>query len=395
MDADTNDIVVGLENTVTLDGQTTPTHSLPMGGFTHTNVGNATLRTNYAAAGQVVDGSLIWGGTSGGSANAQTIAITPAVTALVAGQTFRFIAGFSNTSAATLAVNATSATAIRKASATGPAALAGGEIEATNTYDVTFDGTYFILKNPTGGANVLRSYLAGLLLSTAGGSGTFGIAAGQATDSTNVSLMNLASAFTKTTASWALGTGNGGLDTGAIAGTTWYHVFLIQRVDTGVVDVLFSLSASAPSLPTNYTLFRRIGSMRTDGSSHWLAFTQLGDEFQWTTPITDVNVVNLGTGVTAYTLTVPPSVQVKARIRGLISNASTVAVNIFPLTETGTTASSSGNAVAITEAGTQFSGFEIDVMTNTSAQIDAVANAASTTLTALTHAWIDTRGRFA
>lgn len=149
MDADTNDIVVGLEDCITLDGQNTPTHSLPMGGFTHTGVGNATARNNYAAAGQVVDGSLLWGGTSGGSANAQTIAITPTVTSLVAGQSFRFIAGFTNTAASTLTVNATSATAIRKPASSGPVVLVGHEIFVGNTYQVTFDGTYFVLGVPS------------------------------------------------------------------------------------------------------------------------------------------------------------------------------------------------------------------------------------------------------
>lgn len=147
MDGDTDDIVTGLENTVTLDGQTIPTHSLPMGGFTHTNVGNATARTNYPAAGQVQDSTLVWGGTSGGSANAQTISVTPAVTALVAGQAFRFLAGFTNTGAATLTLNATAATAIRKPGTGGPAALSGNEIISGNTYDVVYDGTYFILVN--------------------------------------------------------------------------------------------------------------------------------------------------------------------------------------------------------------------------------------------------------
>lgn len=107
----------------------------------------------------------------------------------------------------------------------------------------------------------LRSYLAGLTLSTAGSSATFGIAAGVATNSTNADMMALAFAYTKTASAWALGTAAGSLDTGTIA-NAWYHVFLIKGPDTGVVDVLTSLSVTSPTLPANYTLFRRIGSMR-------------------------------------------------------------------------------------------------------------------------------------
>src|SRR5438128_8728199 len=102
-------------------------------------------------------------------------------------------------------------------------------------------------------AVVARGYLAGLVLSTAGSSTTMTTAVGQAVDSANASVMVLASAINKTTSSWTVGSGNGGLDTGAIAANTWYHFFLIKRVDTNVVDVLFSLSASAPAMATSYT----------------------------------------------------------------------------------------------------------------------------------------------
>lgn len=115
------------------------------------------------------------------------------------------------------------------------------------------------------------------------------IAAGSATAVGTTSFMALAAAITKSIgAVWAVGTGNGGLDTGAVAVGTWYHVYLIERPDTGVVDVLFSLSATAPTMPTNYTLKRRIGSIKTDGSSHILAFEQFpGGVFKWVTPPTD------------------------------------------------------------------------------------------------------------
>jgi len=71
--------------------------------------------------------------------------------------------------------------------------------------------------------------------------------------------MVLSSAITKRLdAAWAVGSGNGGLDTGTIANTT-YHVWLIQRSDTGVVDALFSTSLTSPTMPTNYDRKRRIG----------------------------------------------------------------------------------------------------------------------------------------
>ena len=240
-----------------------------------------------------------------------------------------------------------------------------------------------------------RSYLAGLTLSTAGSSSTSGIAAGVAADSTSAAIMQLTSAYTKTTSAWAVGAGNGGLDTGTIAANTWYHVYLIERTDTGVVDVQFSLSATAPTLPTNYTLFRRIGSMKTDGSSHWIQFTQNGDQFLWYVAVNDVNVTNLSTAAVLYALSVPTGVKVFALNRGYINNATATNLLITSPDES----DQSPQTVAGNNTGFQMGNNvttplgQIQTLTNTSAQIRARAANASTTLVLATYGWIDRRGR--
>lgn len=105
-----------------------------------------------------------------------------------------------------------------------------------------------------------------------------------AADTSPYYLMQLTSALTKRLdAAWAAGNGNGGLDTGAIANTT-YHIWLIQRSDTGVVDALFSTSATAPTMPTNYDRKRRIGCVvRSAGAI--LAFRQKGNRFMLATQV--------------------------------------------------------------------------------------------------------------
>lgn len=52
------DIASGLSDCVTKDGQTIPTANLPMGGFRHTNVGNAQYPTDYATLGQIQNTGL-------------------------------------------------------------------------------------------------------------------------------------------------------------------------------------------------------------------------------------------------------------------------------------------------------------------------------------------------
>ena len=89
-----------------------------------------------------------WGSTSGGSANAQTIAPSPAINAYVAGQKFRFIAGFSNSDACTLNVNSKGATTIKKGSSYTD--LVSGDILSGALVEVTYDsggGGRFILSN--------------------------------------------------------------------------------------------------------------------------------------------------------------------------------------------------------------------------------------------------------
>lgn len=73
---------------------------------------------------------------------------------------------------------------------------------------------------------------------------------------------------TKTTGSWAAGTGNGGLDTGAIANNTWYYVYAIYNPSTLATDYLISASSSSPTLPSGYTKSKRLrGFFKTNGSA--------------------------------------------------------------------------------------------------------------------------------
>lgn len=238
--------------------------------------------------------------------------------------------------------------------------------------------------------SILRGYLAGLLLSTAGSSATFGISVGVAVDSTSADFMKLTSAYTKTTSSWAVGTGNGALDTGTIANSTWYHVHLIKRPDTGVVDVLISLSASAPTLPTNYTLFRRIGSIKTNGSAQWVLFTQVGDKFTWGTPISETNFAStLNILSTVTLLGVPPGLKLLADmdVNGLPTSG-TVFLSVWD-----PDATKNGNYVAGGASGSAVAA-SFTVQTNTSNQVKVTVSANTLSSAVFeTVGYTDRRGR--
>lgn len=92
------------------------------------------------------------------------------------------------------------------------------------------------------------------------------IAAGVATSDTSPFYRMTLSAMTKRLdATWSSGTGNGGLDTGTVGNNT-YYIFVIQNSTTLAVDILFSLSSTAPTMPSGYDRKRLIGSVvRTGG----------------------------------------------------------------------------------------------------------------------------------
>jgi hypothetical protein len=136
------DIATAVTNSIASNGETVIAANLPMSGYRHTGVSNAALRDQYAAAGQVQDNTFAWGGTAGGTADALTLTLSPAITAYAAGQRFDFIVGASPnaTTTPTLAVNGlTAKTIVRK----DGSALAAGDLPAGMRVSVLYDGTSF------------------------------------------------------------------------------------------------------------------------------------------------------------------------------------------------------------------------------------------------------------
>lgn len=86
------------------------------------------------------------GATSTGSANAQVVAsLVPDGFTLTTGKRVIFVAGFTNTAAATLNAGGLGAKNIYKLTPAGPVALTGGEVVAGNVAEVVYDGTEYQL----------------------------------------------------------------------------------------------------------------------------------------------------------------------------------------------------------------------------------------------------------
>jgi hypothetical protein len=151
------DLASALTQSLSRDGQTIPSAALPMGTYNHTNVGNATARNQYAALGQVQDGAALWGGTAGGTANALTATLSPAITAYSAGMVVAFINGAAANTAAdpTLTLNGLATRVIKNASG---GQIPPGALPASGLIRLQDDGTNWRLMNmPPLGATVTRS----------------------------------------------------------------------------------------------------------------------------------------------------------------------------------------------------------------------------------------------
>lgn len=253
---------------------------------------------------------------------------------------------------------------------------------------------------------MLRSYLAGCTMSTAGSSTTMSFAAGVAMDSTNAYIMTLA-AISKTTSNWAVGSAAGGKSlAAAIANNTWYHFYVIRRPDTGVVDVCFSTNASGllaadfaaggGNVPDAYTQFRRIGSGKTNGSAQWTSFIQNGDNFEWVAAPLDLDYGGtFPAASTLYTVSVPTGLKVEGMFTLFKTQGTSGMVNFWnpALGAIGasTTVTPLGKGYSDGASGASINSFR--VITNTSAQIYGGATAGSQTLKMVCEGWIDTRGR--
>jgi len=253
-----------------------------------------------------------------------------------------------------------------------------------------------------GGGSSIAGFLYGLALANNATDATndIDIATGKCRDNTDADDMVLASALTKRLdASWAVGTNQGGLDTGSIANDT-YHIWLIKRSDTGVVDALFSTSASSPTMPTNYDYKRRIGSI-VRASAAIKGFVQDGDRFMWKTPAQDVNVTNPGTSAVTRTLTVPIGIRVRAllNVYGGGSAASDYPrafyVSDLSLDDVALSLVNMFSVYAYVNASTSGLGANAEVMTNTSGQVRSrvQVSTAATSIIINTLGWMDDRGR--
>ena len=293
-------------------------------------------------------------------------------------------------------------------SITGTAITLTGNVTAANAVisDKVCASAFFgDGSNLTGIASGMpRGYLSGLTLSnnSSDSDHDIDIAVGEARDTADGADLSISSTFTKKIdATWASGSGNGGMANGvSLSADTWYHVYLVE-LDAGGTDAGFDTATNAANLVATSGIasaYRRIGSVLTDSSSNILGFTQFEDEFIFDSQINNVNATALGTSRVLVTVTTPLGFETRA-ILGLIGKVinsnSNVEItlthpNVTDVTPTQGIANNAGENSSDNN-GTWAAGTHI-VRTNTSSQV-AFRQSFNSTVYINTNGYYDPRGR--
>lgn len=130
--------------------------------------------------------------------------------------------------------------------------------------------------------------------------------------------------------------GANGLDTGTLAASTWYSVWIIS--DGSTTAGLLSLSATSPTMPNGYTYKARTGWIRTDATvnKYPLGFTQRGRRIQYKVAsgsnVTDWPQMASGTpGATLVAIAVGnfvPTTAASIRVLADLPNSNFLKINI-------------------------------------------------------------------
>jgi len=234
--------------------------------------------------------------------------------------------------------------------------------------------------------NAGLEYVNGLRLSYSSTT-VVALASGAARNSTNVNDIVLGSAVSIDSAV----VGANGIDTGTLAASTFYAVFVIGD-STKYEDTagLISTSATAPVLPFGYDMFRRVGYVLTDGSSHFLPFFQTGeDQARWMVYDTLISELSGGTATSFTDVDVATSVPVGDTLVMFQANMTpATADNQLKLRRNGSS-STNGSAQVYGSVATKVSSSQVIVPCDSSKIVEYLVSNGSDAATLLTAGYLD------
>lgn len=240
-------------------------------------------------------------------------------------------------------------------------------------------------------APVLSGYLFGCTLSRNTGTPNtkIDIQAGQACDGSGLAMMNLAAVATVDTGT----VGANGLDTGTLAASKWYHVWVIGKLDGTTAGFMCraDLAGLSPTLPSGYVFKRRVGSVLTSGTTQFVDFQQNGDNFRWSVPPLDAN--NVATTSTYANLAISSPLGVVVEAFGNANATGGIVVQIRPPFASDVSPTNAASPLGTVAPGSgALAGNKWFCRTNISSQVQWASSANSNSYLT-TEGWLDYRGR--
>lgn len=417
MDGEDDGFATGLSTCITKDGQTTITANIPMNSKKFTGLTTGSARTDSISLGQVQDGTYTTLGTAGGSADTYTASPSPAITAYATGSRYIIKIQADNTGASTLNVSTVGAKNIKKYDGAGAKVdVEAGDLQQDQYYDLFYDGTDFVVFNPQkpyidwtniktqGTTSATGTVLLQSRVTVSNGTDTehdIDFAAGTI-DFSDGAGQAVFSALTKQADNtWASGTNAGGMASGQSLPTSGtIHLFVLSNSAGSTTDAGFDTSVTATNLIADSAVttffggtpkFRRVASLKTDGSANILGFSQVEKEFLLDVPVQDVNGTATTTSAALHTLTVPAGVKVQALMTLINLYGGSGGANglITSPDQTDTAPSSSLFNTTSSQASSYLTAFSEPIRTNTSSQIRSRFTSTNATMDICTRGWID------
>lgn len=274
-------------------------------------------------AGVVIPYSVFLG-TSTGSANTQVFTPSTPVAALSTNVLYSGIWGYTNNGPMTVNISGRGAVPVYRQGPAGPVPCLGGEAVVGNDSGLRYDGTRLQMVAISQGLTGVGGAKSGLVITVTSAS-AITISAREVQLETASGIYATAKAVS---ASINTGTtGAGGLDTGSLANSTAYAVYLIST--GGAVAGLLSASFTAPTLPVGYSLVALVGGVMTAPSGGLVGSIQSGNRLQFVVGGANLpTVVEAASGV-AGNVTTPTFVAVAlsslippiaSEVQGLLSS---------------------------------------------------------------------------
>lgn len=251
-----------------------------------------------------------------------------------------------------------------------------------------------------------QGYLFGLTIENNGASplDTIDVNVGRCRSQDNTSDLVISVLMTKfANTLWNQGTNEGGLDAGSLGPNQTWHVYIISNISS--VDVIFSQNGISPSLPSGFSLYRRVGSFTTNASSQIRQFSQFGNRFIYTErPVVSQSGVAVGIGGTPIILNGIPS---DIRVRPIISSQITSNVSwafyqigsTYPSTQIpGTNNTTANTYLRQGQAAAMVGAFSLEFYTDTLKTIgietSSAVGAGASGLYIDVYGWFDDRGQY-